>query len=65
MNTLKAILLLTVLTLLLIFIGQLIAGPVGALVAFVIALLMNLVSFWCYYNHSLLGKMDSFFRGRG
>ncbi|MCD6317835.1 zinc metalloprotease HtpX [Candidatus Aerophobetes bacterium] len=46
MNALKTVLLLTVLTLLLVFIGQLIAGPVGALVAFVIALLMNLVSFW-------------------
>lgn len=65
MNTLKTILLLTVLTLLLIFIGQLIVGPVGALVAFVIALLMNLVSFWCYYNHGLLGKMDGFFRRKG
>ena len=46
MNALKTVLLLTVLTLLLMFIGQLIAGPVGALAAFVIALLMNLVSFW-------------------
>jgi len=46
MNALKTVLLLTVLTLLLMFIGQLIAGPIGALAAFVIALLMNLVSFW-------------------
>jgi len=46
MNAFKTILLLTVLTLLLVFIGQLIAGPAGALVALIIALLMNLVSFW-------------------
>jgi len=46
MNAFKTILLLTVLTLLLVFIGELIAGPAGALAAFVMALVMNLVSFW-------------------
>lgn len=46
MNVFKTVILLTALTLLLIFIGQLVAGPAGALVAFIIALLMNLVSFW-------------------
>jgi len=46
MNTLKTTILLFALTLLLILIGYLIAGPAGALVAFFIAVVMNLVSFW-------------------
>ena len=46
MNRLKTTLLLIGLTLLLILIGHMIAGPAGALVAFVLALVMNLISFW-------------------
>ncbi len=46
MNTLKTGMLLTVLTLLLIFIGRLIGGPGGMKVAFIIALVMNGVSYW-------------------
>jgi len=45
-NNLKTTILLVVLTLLLILIGYLIAGPAGALVAFFIAMIMNIVSFW-------------------
>ena len=46
MNTLKTGLLLTVMTLLLVFIGRLIGGPTGMAVAFIIALIMNGVSYW-------------------
>lgn len=46
MDTLKTTLLLVGLTLLLIWIGYMIAGPAGASVAFVLALAMNLISFW-------------------
>lgn len=46
MDTLKTTLLLVGLTLLLILIGYMIAGPAGASVAFVLALAMNLISFW-------------------
>ena len=46
MNTLKTGILLTTLTLLLVFIGRLVGGPLGMIVAFVIALLMNGVSYW-------------------
>jgi heat shock protein HtpX len=46
MNTLKTGLFLIALTLLLVFIGQLIAGVAGAVFAFFLALIMNLVSYW-------------------
>jgi len=46
MNTLKTALLLIILTLLLIWIGGLIAGIAGAFFAFLIALCMNIVSYW-------------------
>lgn len=46
MDTLKTTLLLVGLTLLLILIGYMIAGPAGASIAFVLALAMNLISFW-------------------
>lgn len=46
MNTLKTTLFLIVLTLLLIGIGHLIAGIAGAVFAFFIALIMNMVSYW-------------------
>lgn len=46
MNTLKTGILLTFLTLLLVFIGRLIGGPVGMVTAFIIALIMNGISYW-------------------
>jgi len=46
MNTAKTTLLLIGLTLLLIFIGQLVAGMAGAIFAFFLALIMNMVSYW-------------------
>lgn len=46
MNALKTGMLLTVLTLLLIFIGRLLGGPGGMMVAFIIALAMNGISYW-------------------
>ncbi|MBI2495131.1 MAG: zinc metalloprotease HtpX [Candidatus Omnitrophica bacterium] len=46
MNVLKTGLLLSVLTVLLVFIGRLVGGPQGAMGAFVFALLINLVSYW-------------------
>ena len=46
MNVLKTGLLLSVLTVLLVFMGQLVGGANGAVTAFVFALLINLVSYW-------------------
>ncbi len=46
MNVLKTGILLTALTLLLVWIGQLLGGPQGAMMAFVFALVMNFVSYW-------------------
>lgn len=46
MNYLKTFILLTALTLLLIWVGQAIAGPRGAMYAFVFSLLINFGAFW-------------------
>ena len=46
MNTLKTGILLAVLTVLLVFVGQLIGGANGAMTAFVFALAINLASYW-------------------
>jgi len=46
MNTLKTGLLLSVLTVLLVFVGQLIGGAQGAMTMFIFALVINLVSYW-------------------
>ncbi len=46
MNTLKTMFLLTLLTLLFIFIGRLIGGPSGMMVAFIFALVMNFFAYW-------------------
>ena len=46
MNVLKTGLLLSVLTALLVFIGQLLGGAQGAMTAFIFALVMNLVFYW-------------------
>ena len=46
MNRLRTALLLSVLTLLLVLVGQLIGGPNGATTAFAFALLVNLGSYW-------------------
>ena len=46
MNVLKTGFLLSLLTVLLVFIGQVIGGTQGAMTAFVIALLINLLSYW-------------------
>lgn len=45
-NNFKIIVLLSTLTLLLIFIGRLIGGPSGMLVAFLLAVIINFVSYW-------------------
>ncbi len=46
MNVFKMFLLLATLSLLLIGVGYLIAGPVGASIAFFMAIIMNMTSFW-------------------
>ncbi|MFH1778420.1 MAG: zinc metalloprotease HtpX [Candidatus Omnitrophota bacterium] len=46
MNTLKTMVLLTLLTLLFIFIGRLIGGPNGMIVAFIFAFVMNFFAYW-------------------
>lgn len=46
MNILKTTFLLTLLTLILIFMGRVIGGPRGMMFAFVIALIMNFTSYW-------------------
>lgn len=45
-NTLRTVLLLTALTVLLLFIGRAVAGTGGMMVAFILALGMNLASYW-------------------
>src|SRR5438132_6054108 len=45
-NTLKTVLLLTALTMLLIFGGRAIAGTSGMIVAFVLAMGINFISYW-------------------
>jgi heat shock protein HtpX len=46
MNTLKTAFLLTVLTLILIYMGRVIGGPNGMIIAFVVAGAMNFASYW-------------------
>ncbi len=46
MNVLKTGLLLSLLTLLLVIVGQLIGGQQGAMMAFMFALVINLGSYW-------------------
>ncbi len=46
MNTIKTVLLLTLLTFILIFMGRAIGGPNGMIIAFVFALIMNFTSYW-------------------
>ena len=46
MNTFKTMVLMTGLTLLLLLIGRMLGGPTGMIMAFIIALVMNGVSFW-------------------
>lgn len=46
MNYIKTFVLLTALTLLLIFVGQVVAGPRGAMFAFVLSLVINFGSYW-------------------
>ncbi|MDY6821464.1 MAG: zinc metalloprotease HtpX [Deferribacterota bacterium] len=54
-NTLKTAFFLTILTVLFIFIGGLIGGKTGMIIAFVFALLMNLFSYW--FSDSIVLKM--------
>ena len=46
MNQLKTGLLLCVMTALLVFLGELLGGPRGAMVAFIIALVINFIQYW-------------------
>jgi heat shock protein HtpX len=46
MNTLKTVFLMTLMTLLFIFVGQLVGGRQGMIVALVFAAIMNLVTYW-------------------
>jgi len=55
MNYAKTALLLVVLTVLLIWIGGLIGGPQGAMVAFLVALVVNGISYW--YSDKIVLKM--------
>ncbi len=54
MNTIKTTILLTLLTVLLIFAGRLIGGANGMIIAFVFAMGMNLISYW--YSDKLVLK---------
>jgi heat shock protein HtpX len=55
MNTLKVGVLLVALTALFIFLGDAIGGPGGAMVAFALALVMNVVSYW--FSDKIVLKM--------
>ena len=46
MNTLKTVVLLTFMTVLLVFVGGAIGGRSGMIIAFGMALVMNFVSYW-------------------
>ena len=46
MNTLKTVVLLTFMTVLLVFVGAAIGGQNGMIIAFMMALVMNFVSYW-------------------
>jgi heat shock protein HtpX len=59
MNTLRTVILLTVLTLVLVFIGGLIGGQQGALIALILAGVMNMGSYW--FSDKIVIKM---YRGR-
>ena len=55
MNTLRTFILLTVLTLVLVFVGGMIGGQGGALVALILAGVMNFVSYW--FSDKIVIKM--------
>lgn len=55
MNTIKTVLLMTFLTLLLIFIGNLIGGNGGMIIAFIFALIMNFTTYW--FSDKIILKM--------
>ena len=55
MNYIKTTFLLVVLAAILIWVGALIGGPRGALIAFMIAILINGVSYW--YSDKIVLKM--------
>lgn len=55
MNVFKTTLLLTLLTLLLVWIGKIVAGAQGMLVAFCFALILNMVSYW--YSDKIILSM--------
>lgn len=55
MNTLKTTFFLTLLTVLLVFVGQALGGQNGAMMAFIFALLMNGVSYW--FSDKIVLKM--------
>jgi heat shock protein HtpX len=66
MNVLKTGILLSVLTVLLVFVGRLMGGPSGAAMAFALALLMNLGAYWfsdklvlAMYRAKPLGEADA------
>ncbi|MEK6742987.1 MAG: zinc metalloprotease HtpX [Nitrospirota bacterium] len=55
MNTLKTVVLLTFLTVLLVFVGAAIGGQNGMIIAFMMALVMNFVSYW--FSDKIVLKM--------
>ncbi|MBL7958656.1 zinc metalloprotease HtpX [bacterium] len=55
MNTFKTMFLLTMLTLLFVFIGNMIGGQSGAIIALIIAAIMNFVSYW--FSDKIVLKM--------
>ena len=55
MNTLKTVVLLTFLTVLLVFVGGAIGGQNGMIIAFMMALVMNFVSYW--FSDKIVLKM--------
>ncbi len=55
MNTIKTAILMTILTLLLIFVGNLIGGNGGMIIAFIFAVLMNFTTYW--FSDKIVLKM--------
>lgn len=55
MNTIKTVILMIILTLLLIFVGNLIGGNGGMIIAFIFAILMNFTTYW--FSDKIVLKM--------
>ena len=56
MNTFKTVILMTTMMVLLIFVGSLLGGEQGMIMAFIVSLLLNLGSYW--FSVSLLFSLS-------